>query len=73
MNLGHIQEAWGLGCGAVSEQSPGNISKEPSVSEKDNIHLSVKQCGDGEGLSLAGLQENTETNLLLNRSLKCFY
>lgn len=25
-----------------------------------NIHLGVKQCGDGEGLSCAGLQESTE-------------
>lgn len=45
----------GTGLRAVSEQSPSNISKEPSVSEKDNVHLGVKQCGDAEGLSLASL------------------
>lgn len=31
--------------------------------EKDNVHLSVKQGGDEEGLSLAGLQENTNKTL----------
>lgn len=25
-----------------------------------NIHIGVEQCGDGEGLSCAGLQESTE-------------
>lgn len=30
------------------------------MSEKDNIHLGVKQCCNKEGLSLASLQESTE-------------
>lgn len=51
----------GTGLQAVSEQSPSDISKVPTVSEEDDVPLSVKQCGDNEGLSLACLQENTET------------
>lgn len=47
-----------------SEKGPSNISEVASVLEKDNVHLRVEQCGDQEGLSLACLQENTETRLL---------
>lgn len=50
----------GPGWRLFSEESPSNISKVPSVSEKDNIHLGVKQCCNKEGLSLASLQESTE-------------
>lgn len=45
----------------VSEKSPGNISEMASVSEKDYVHVGVEQCRDEEGLSLAGLQEKTDT------------
>lgn len=43
----------------LSEQSPSNVSEEPSVLEQDNVRVGVKQGGDGEGLSLAGLQKKT--------------
>lgn len=46
---------------AVSEQSPSDIFKVPSVLEKDDVQLGVEQCGDREGLSLASLQEDTQT------------
>lgn len=67
---GHLQRGSGTGLQAVSEQSPSNISEKTSMSEEDNVHLRVKQCGDGEGLSLAGLEENIETPSL--KRSKCF-
>lgn len=60
-----------MGCRPFSEEGPDHIFKEASLSENDNIHFGVKQCGDGEGLSMARLQERAQ--LSLKPSSKCLF
>lgn len=53
---------WGGG-GAFSEESPSDVSEVSSVSEDDNVNLAVEHGGDGEGLPVTGLQEQTDVRI----------
>lgn len=61
MCLHHSKVGWTGGGGSFSEESPSDISEVSSVSEDDNVDLAVEHGGDGEGLPVTGLQEQTQT------------
>lgn len=63
MCLHHSRED-GLGRGgSFSEESPSDVSEVSSVSEDDNVNLAVEHGGDGEGLPVTGLQEQTDVRI----------